>query len=39
VWSFENGALNETALIARRGMKEATAAQLWAEVDRESTDN
>ena len=32
VWSFENGTLNETALIARRGTKEATAAQLWAKV-------
>jgi len=39
VWSFENGALNETALIARRGTKEATAAELWAEVDRQSTGN
>jgi Uma2 family endonuclease len=39
VWSFENGTLNETALLARRGTKEATAADLWAEVDRQSTDS
>ena len=39
VWSFENGTLNETALLARRGTKEATAAELWAEVDRQSADN
>jgi len=39
VWSFENGALNETTLLARRGTKEATAAELWAEVDRQSTGN
>jgi Uma2 family endonuclease len=39
VWSFENGTLNETTLLARRGTKEITAAQLWAEVDRESTDS
>jgi Uma2 family endonuclease len=39
VWSFENGTLNETSLIARRGTREATAAELWAEVDRQSTDS
>lgn len=36
VWSFENGTLNETAILARRGAKEVTAADLWAEVDRQS---
>jgi Uma2 family endonuclease len=39
VWSFENGTLNETALLARRGAKEVTAAELWSEVDRQSTDS
>jgi Uma2 family endonuclease len=32
VWSFENGTLIETEVLARRGPKEATAAKLWAEV-------
>jgi Uma2 family endonuclease len=34
VWSFENGIPIETDVLARRDTKEATVAQLWAEVDR-----
>jgi Uma2 family endonuclease len=34
VWSFENGTLIETAVLGRRGTKEATVFELWAEVDR-----
>ena len=32
VWSFENGIPIETDVVARRGTKEATAAELWAKV-------
>jgi Uma2 family endonuclease len=34
VWSFENGLLQETDIIARRGARVITAQELWAEVDR-----
>ena len=34
VWSFENGSLHETDIIARRGESVITAQELWAEVDR-----
>ena len=34
VRSFENGSLRETDVIARRGERMITAAELWAEVDR-----
>ncbi len=34
VWSFEEGGLKETELIARRGEREASARQLWDELDR-----
>jgi len=34
VWSFENGSLRETDIIAKRGERVITAQELWAEVDR-----
>jgi len=34
VWSFEDGSLRETAIVARRGERVITAQELWAEVDR-----
>jgi Uma2 family endonuclease len=34
VWSFEDGIPIETSMLARRGAKEATVSELWAEVDR-----
>jgi Uma2 family endonuclease len=34
VWSFEDGALKETNVIARRGDRTASARDLWDEVDR-----
>ena len=34
VWSFENGSLQKTDLVALRGDREITARELWAEVDR-----
>jgi Uma2 family endonuclease len=34
VWSFKNGSLGETDVVARRGDRVIKAQQLWAEVDR-----
>jgi len=34
VWSFENGSLEKTDVIARRGERVILAQELWAEVDR-----
>jgi Uma2 family endonuclease len=34
VWSFENGLLGKTDVVARRGDRVITAQELWAEVDR-----
>ena len=34
VWSFENGLLQKTDIVARRGAGAITAEELWAEVDR-----
>lgn len=34
VWSFGNGSLRESSVIARRGERAINAADLWAEVDR-----
>jgi Uma2 family endonuclease len=34
VWSFENGSLRETDIVARRGERVITAQELWTEVDR-----
>jgi Uma2 family endonuclease len=34
VWSFDNGSLRETDIIARRGERVVTSEELWAEVDR-----
>jgi Uma2 family endonuclease len=34
IWSFKNGALNETDTIARRGERMIASRELWEEVDR-----
>lgn len=34
VWSFENGSPRETGIVAKRGERQITAQELWAEVDR-----
>lgn len=34
VWSFENGSLQKTGIVARRGERAIAAEELWAEVDR-----
>lgn len=34
IWSFENGSLQETDIIARRGERVIAARELWEEVDR-----
>jgi len=34
IWSFENGALQPTETIARRGGRTISAHELWAEVDK-----